>query len=158
MPQGALQIYGTEKMAALGRELAVIGGPSARGIRRNLRVGIVAEVRPLQREVQAAYRAVSVADSSGSTGLRQGLAKATKLRILASSRNAVVRVYNAHPLAAVWEGTRPWRKPLFGDREHWYPQASHPTFYRTVNKKVGAIRTATVAAIIRTTSQLPREM
>jgi hypothetical protein len=35
-------------------------------------------------------------------------------------------------LPLMMEGVKIWRHPLFGDREHWYTQDSHPYFYQAV--------------------------
>jgi hypothetical protein len=162
--QGALQVYGTEKLARLGRDLRVIGGPTARGLRSNMRKAIVAETTPMRREVQAAYRATPVKADGKSTGLRNALAKATKVKIVNSSRTTMVRLNVAHPLAAVWEGTKKWRHPVYPDPSKsrdewtWREQASHPTFFPTVRRRAAAVRVGVVAAIKRTTAQLPKEL
>jgi bacteriophage HK97-gp10 putative tail-component len=41
------------------------------------------------------------------------------------------------PHAVLYEGLHgdPFRAPLYGDREHWYPHAARPFFYKAVNEK-----------------------
>jgi hypothetical protein len=42
-------------------------------------------------------------------------------------------------LPAMWEGPpegKRWRHPVFGDRETWVAQQSHPTFYRIATPRI----------------------
>lgn len=174
MPQGALQVYGTEKLARLGRDLRVIGGPTARGLRSHMRVGIKAAAIPLRNDVKRAALAIP-AKGPKTTGLRRTLARATKLKVLASSRNTVVRIFvdpkvlvaAGYPrsMATDMEGNgKRWRKPVYADASKsrdewtWRPQTSHPFFFPTIRPKIAAVRVATVAAIKQTTAQLPKEL
>jgi hypothetical protein len=45
------------------------------------------------------------------------------------------------PHARPYEGISgdPFRAPLFGDREHWYPHAARPFFYRSVQEGAGRV-------------------
>lgn len=45
------------------------------------------------------------------------------------------------PHARPYEGISgdPFRAPLFGDREHWYPHAARPFFYRAVEQKAAGV-------------------
>jgi hypothetical protein len=174
MPQGALQVYGTEKLARLGHDLRVIGGPTARGLRSHLRVGVKAAAIPLRNDVKRAALAIP-ARGPKTTGLRRTLAKATKLKVLASSRSAAVRIY-VDPVTLKAAGYPPsmatnvegngkrWRHPVYAradeSRDEWTWVAQHPTpfFFPTIRPKIAAVRAACVAAIVKTTAQLPKEL
>jgi hypothetical protein len=45
------------------------------------------------------------------------------------------------PHARPYEGLSgsPFRAPLFGDREHWYPHDARPFFYRAVEEKAAGV-------------------
>jgi hypothetical protein len=45
------------------------------------------------------------------------------------------------PHARPYEGLSgsPFRAPLFGDREHWYPHDARPFFYRSVQEGAGQV-------------------
>ena len=45
------------------------------------------------------------------------------------------------PHARPYEGISgdPFRAPLFGDREHWYPHAARPFFYRAVQEGAAGV-------------------
>lgn len=45
------------------------------------------------------------------------------------------------PHAVLYEGLHgnPFRAPLFGDREHWYPHSARPFFYKAVDEKGAAV-------------------
>lgn len=161
---GALQVYGTEKLRLVGKELRLIGGPTSRGIRSNMRKSIVTVAKPIKTEVQAGYRAIPA--SGASTGLREQLANATQIQIRATARTALVRVW-VNParmpagkgvLIGYMEGLRPWNHPVYGNREHWVTQAAHPTFYRIARPRAEEARGAVVAAIRTTLNQLPRNL
>lgn len=155
----SLAVTGTEQLRAVGRDLRRAGSP-ARGIRKKLRRNLVAAAQPIKRDAQANVRAIPVT-SGDHTGLRDSIARATRVRVKASSRTALVRVEvnpKKAPLAWHLEGdhTVPWRHPLFGNRNHWYDQRPHPYFLPAVTKNLPGVTLAAVKAIEETALEIER--
>lgn len=132
--------------AKSGRELRAVArrlrtaDPS---LRRKLPAGLRRAARPGLAELRRAARGIP-ADGPKSRGTRRLMAANTVL----SARASGVQ-YRGKPLPGdrralpvLFEGLRPWRKPLFGDRERWYPQAAHPWFYPTAGRQEGRFRRA----------------
>jgi hypothetical protein len=58
-------------------------------------------------------------------------------------------------LPSYYEGVKtPWRAPLFGDREHWYPHAPKPFFYRSAPELLPLVRGAVGLALDDVSRQL----
>jgi hypothetical protein len=58
-------------------------------------------------------------------------------------------------LPLYYEGVKaPWRAPLFGDREHWYPHAPKPFFFGSASALLPAVRGAVELALQDVTRQL----
>lgn len=118
-------------------------------LRKELTSAFRAVLRPIAREVQAAYRAApSEGHDTASHGrrdqpdLRQLLAKATKVEVRLSGKQAGARIRvdgrrmpdRMKSLPAYWEGeggprggASRWRHPVYGDRDTWVQQPSRPT-------------------------------
>jgi hypothetical protein len=65
-------------------------------------------------------------------GLRAGIAKGTRVQILAGNRAGVAIVTRAR-LGAAWTSKRGWRHPTFGNREAWQQQVGNPGYFaRTI--------------------------
>jgi hypothetical protein len=113
---------------------------------KELRTGMREVLRPFVPKVRAAYRAApsrGVSRRRQGPGLRSLLARSTGLQVRTTGKLAGVRLRvdgrkmpaGMGSLPAMWEGRpqgRPWRHPVFGDRETWVSQESRPTFYPTV--------------------------
>jgi hypothetical protein len=118
-------------------------------LRKELTGGIRQVLGPVRDQVKAAYlagpsRELPKSRSRAPLGsLRRLLAKATRIEVRTTGRMAGARIRvdgrkmpaQMRSLPAMWEGPprgKRWRHPVFGDRETWVAQPSHPTFYPTV--------------------------
>jgi hypothetical protein len=134
------------RAAADGRELRKELSREWRGI-----------LTPIKAEVQAAYRAGpsgrGKARRKGGS-LRGALARATRVEVRTTGKLAGARIRvdgrrmppGMGSLPAMWEGPpqgKRWRHPVYGDRDVWVSQQSHPTFYRvTAGREAGAFAAA----------------
>jgi hypothetical protein len=108
---------------------------------KQLRTGIRDALKPILAQVKAAYRAgPSKGRSHEGPDLRVLLARAARIEVRTTGKLAGARLRvdgrkmpdQMKSLPAMWEGLVRWRHPVFGDRETWVQQDSHPTFYRIV--------------------------
>ena len=111
---------------------------------RDLRTGLRDVLRPIANEVKVAHRsAPSRRGGARRRGgsLRAALARATRVEVRTTGRMAGARIRvdgrkmpaGQRSLPAYWEGyKRPWRHPVYGDRDAWVTQSARPTFDRTV--------------------------
>jgi hypothetical protein len=113
---------------------------------KELRTGLREVLNPIRDEVKAAYRASpsargGVRRRGGS--LRGALARATRVEVRTSGKMAGARLRvdgrkmpaGQRSLPAYREGyKRPWRHPVYGDRDTWVSQAARPVFDRTVSR------------------------
>ena len=112
-------------------------------LRRELTSGLRGVVNPIRDQMKAAYRSRPTQDDRGRPGpsLRSLLAKATKTEVRTTGKLAGVRIRvdgrkmpdRMKSLPSMWEGPpqgKRWRHPVYGNREVWVAQQSHPTFYR----------------------------
>lgn len=136
-------------------------GTEGQGLRRRMRKNLVASVKPMQDAVKRNALGIPV-KGHGSTGLRKQIARATKIRIRASGRTAVVRLW-VNPdlmpagkwnLPAYMEGEGDWRHPVFGDSENWVPQTPHPYFKPAVEPRLIGVRQACIAAVKETAATI----
>lgn len=123
-------------------------------LRRKLARNIRTEGRPVLGDLKQAVRATP--GGRKSRGTRRAISRNTKLQV----RAAGIR-FRTTPIGddrrrlhLKLEGVEPWRKPLFGDREHWYPQSAHPWFYPTVAGRTEAFRRGVVRAIDEVLAEL----
>lgn len=134
----SLSLRGGAELAKISRELRTVG--NGREIRKQLTRELRVAARPMVPAVRASIRAIP--NSGGqSSGLRDRMAKATRLRVNTVGRNAGVAVLvdgkkmpaGQKALPSYMEGRnrRPWRHPVFGT-DTWVTQKPHPYFYRVV--------------------------
>jgi len=108
------------------------------------------EIRPIANEVRAAYRAAPSKDQPNPPGrgdLRRLLARATTASVRTSGRQAGVTLRvdgrkmppGMGGVPGMYEGRRPWRHPVFGQRRTWVRQDSRPTFDRIVAARAPAV-------------------
>jgi len=97
-----------------------------KSLARELTFVLRKQVQPLIVEQRAAVRALPVKGRSGSTGLRNKVARSVRLKA-AVSRQPNLRIITAmaeSKLAFAPRGLDTefsgWRAPLFGDRHRWY--------------------------------------
>jgi hypothetical protein len=112
---------------------------------RDLRTGLRDVLRPVASEAKAAYRsAPSRRGGARRRGgsLRAALARATRVEVRTTGRMAGARIRvdgrkmpaGQRSLPQMWEGTKRWRHPVYGNREVWVNQRARPTFDRTVQR------------------------
>jgi hypothetical protein len=111
---------------------------------KELRTGLREVLNPIRDQVKGAYR--SAPSGRGRAGRRGGslrglLAKATRVEVRTTGKMAGARLRvdgrkmpsRAKAIPAYWEGyKRPWRHPVYGNREAWVTQPAHPIFDRIV--------------------------
>jgi hypothetical protein len=111
-----------------------------RELKKRFRKELTLAAGPVVPAVRSAIAAIPVTGTGGSTGLRGRLQKATRLQVRTVGRQAGVRVLvdpkrmpdGQKSLPALMEGLRPWRKPVFGNRDVWVTQPFHRYFFPTV--------------------------
>lgn len=140
----------------LSMELRTRGDPD---LKRDLVKAIRREGEPAVRAVQAAWRSVRVSGSSRggrgrpdrSTGLRERVAKATRVQVSQSGVRIVVdgrKVDPQYGRGLAWylnASGKPWRHPVFGRRENpqdWQEQRGQSVFYETLRNHEPRFRRA----------------
>lgn len=154
---------GGAQLRAVGRDLKIVGGSTARGFRRTLRRNITIAAQPIRDEAQRNALALPGDGPSSMGTLRRALADATQVRIVATPTTARVRVEttgrkmpaNQQSLPTLMEGLRKWRHPAWG-RSPWVTQAAHPYFGPAVAHNLPKVVAAVDAAIAETAAQLAR--
>ena len=139
-------------LARISRELRRMDDAE---IKRRFRRELRAAGAPMVPAVRASIAAIPVKGTSGSTGLRRRLQRATRLMVRTSGRQAGVRVIvdpkrmpdHQKSLPQMMEGVRPWRHPVYprgGDRAGWtwVPQEPHAYFFPVVDRMGAASRVA----------------
>lgn len=114
---------------------------------------------PLVPKVRASIRSIPAKRGYSAAGLRGRMSRATRLEVKTTGRNAGVAIRvdgrkmpsGQKRLPALMEGegvqrgrrvdTR-WRHPVFGNREVWVQQDSHPYFFPVVGMAGPASRRA----------------
>jgi hypothetical protein len=139
---------GKEIRKALGREL--------RGIVRDQ--GLVEDVRQAWRTAPSQEREAPK--------LREALAKATRVQVRFTGKEAGVLIRTdgrkmpdkMKALPAYAEGIRrkPWRHPVYGNRNAWVTQKPFPRFYEAVQPNQAAARRQLEQAVLRTMNQIVR--
>ena len=106
---------------------------NAKQLRKELTKGIREELRPAVLAVKSAY--------GGGKHLRPALRKATRMEVRTGGKmaGASIRVdgrkmpADMRSVPKYYEGyKRPWRAPVFGNRDVWVTHRAHPTFDKTV--------------------------
>ena len=99
--------------------------------------------RPLVPAVRSAIRQIPSSRNYSADGLRGRMSRAVKLEIKTTGIQAGVRLRvdgrkmpdREKALQSYMEGVKkPWRHPVYGNRENWVKQDAHPYFYKTVNR------------------------
>ncbi|MFB7595763.1 hypothetical protein [Streptomyces sp. NPDC056160] len=97
--------------------------------------------RPLVPAVRQAIRQIPSKRGYSADGLRGRMSKAVKLEVRTVGKDAGVRIRvdgrkmpsHEKALQAYMEGVKkPWRHPVFGNREVWVKQDPKPYFFKTV--------------------------
>ena len=138
MPQ--VTIRDTGDLKAVTRQLRAQA--DGKELLAELRTGLRGVVNPIRDEVKAAYRAMPAGRGRRpKTSLGSQLARVTRTEVRTSGKLAGVRLRvdgrkmpsGAKSLPAYVEGyKRPWRHPVYGNRNVWVSQPARPRFDRIV--------------------------
>lgn len=128
-----------------GKDLKRIGSELRKMNDKQLKKEFSSELRaaakPMVPAVRAAIRQIPSSRGYTSDGLRGRMSKAVKLEVKLTGKQAGVRIRvdgrkmptREKALQSYMEGLKkPWRHPVFGNREVWVKQEPHPYFYKTV--------------------------
>lgn len=151
-------------LKAVGRALREAA--NGKELRRQLTRQLRSEIAPMVADVKAAWRsAPSRTRSRRGRGLRAALARATRGEVRLSGRTAGIRVRTdgrrmpprMGAVPAYAEGTkRPWRHPVFGDRDTWARQSPFPRFYQAVQPNEARTRREVEQAVEAVFKQIVR--
>lgn len=135
MPE--VEVRGGAELRRISLELRRMGGGElTKKLRRELRKA----AQPLVPAVRASIMQIPTTGDK-STGLRRQMAKATKLEMKTTGRQAGIAIRvdgrkmpsRCGRLPSYMEGTRKrWRHPVYGNRNVWVGQQAHPYFYNVV--------------------------
>jgi hypothetical protein len=111
----------------------------AKAVKKELRKGLREAVKPLVPKARASV--LGQASKGRGTGLRRDMARAVEVKVDLGGRNPGVRLrlngrkLNGRPpgLVAMYEGSIPWRHPLFGNTGKWIAQ-EHRGFLTEVGR------------------------
>jgi hypothetical protein len=157
-----LEVTGEDQLRRLARDLRA-QGPTGKLLRKRLRRRIIAAGKPMVRSAKENAHNIP-AKGSRSTGLRDDLARATRMRVGLAARTSSVRVETTgkkmpsgkKALPKDMEGSQRWRHPVFGDRDVWVTQPPHPYFYRAVKEHLPEVRAGVMKAVEQTAAELER--
>jgi hypothetical protein len=164
------EIKDSGDLKKLNKELRQLA--EGKQIRKDLTSGLRDVLRPIVPEVRAAYLAASSMghdsmsrDSRSRADLRALLAKATRVEVRLAGRFAGARIRvdgrrmpdRMKGLPHAWEGEgRPWRHPVYGNRNTWVQQRSRPRFYAVVQRHEAQARRAVEQVVARVKAKLER--
>lgn len=160
----SVRVTGGAQLHEVARKLRAKGS-EGKQIRTGMRKAITAAVEPMKTDVQQAIREIPSKGHDGPS-LREQMVKATRVRIVASGRTALVRLEVAgsrmpdgrENLPAFMDGERDrWMHPVYdSSRERWTKtaQPAHPFFARTVRPRLPEVRRAVQAAVKTTLADL----
>lgn len=131
-----IEVRSADSLRRISRELRRMND---RELKRRFSRDLRSAARPLVPMVRASIAAIPSKTGDGS--LRRQMARAVKLSVRTSGRDAGVTIRvdgrkmppGKGALPAYMEGTKPrWRHPVFGNRNVYVDQSPHPYFYRIV--------------------------
>lgn len=150
-----------------GKDLRRIGAELRRMNNKELKKEFSRELRaaarPMVPAVRQAIRNIPSTRGYTASGLRGRMSKAVKLEVRTAGRDAGVRIrvdgrkMPAHEkaLQSYMEGLKkPWRHPVFGNREVWVKQDPKPYFFKTVRPLGLASRVQVNKAIDRVAKKI----
>jgi hypothetical protein len=154
-----VEVRGGAELVRISRALRGVNNPELKKrFRRELRQA----AKPLVPVVRASIQAIPSRTGDGS--LRRDMSKATRIEVRTAGRDANVAIRvdgrkmpaGKRSLAAYMEGTKkPWRHPVYGNREVWVRQAPKPYFFRVVKPAAGP---RSRAAVNRVLDSITREI
>lgn len=154
------------QMRASGKELRQISrelrAQNSKTIVRQFRRELRAAAAPFVPAVRRSIDQIPVKGTSGSTGLRAAMKKATTLSVRTVGKQAQVSISvtgrkmpdEQRRLPSYMEGTRPrWRHPVYG-HDVYVQQPAHPYFYRVVRPMGAAAKVAVNKVVIDITRKI----
>lgn len=154
MPRSAVTLHHGDDLRRISRELKRMDRPE---ILKRFRKELRAVAKPLVPVVRTSIRGIPSKRAYAADGLRGRLSKATRLEVKTTGSRAQVKIIvdgrkmpsHAGSLPAYMEGKKkPWRHPVFGNREVWVAQQPpHPYFYSALRTAGPAARVAVDRAI-----------
>lgn len=157
-----VRVVGAEKLAALARDLKA-AGTEGKGLRLALLRQLRVIAKPIQTDVQR--NAFNIpAKGPATRGLRVAIMRATRTKVSTSGRTSSVTVIvdpakmpdGMQGLPALMEGPKKWRKPVFGNKEVWEDQPTHPYVAPAATKHQNDASIAALAAIDEVAAKLNR--
>ena len=150
-----------------GKDLKRIGAELRRMNNKELKKEFSQELRaaarPMVPAVRQAIRQIPSRRGYTADGLRGRMSKATKLEVRTAGKDAGVRIRvdgrkmpnREKALQSYMEGVKkPWRHPVFGNREVWVKQDPKPYFFKTVRPLGLASRVQVNKAIDRVAKKI----
>lgn len=124
-------------------------------IKKRFRKELREAAKPLVPVVRTSIQ--SIPSRTGKGQLRAAMSKATRIEVRTSGRQAGVAIRvdgrkmpnRSKTLQSYMEGRkRPWRHPVFGNREVWVRQDPKPYFFRVVEPAAGPRSRAAVNRVL----------
>jgi len=150
-----------------GKDLKRIGAELRRmnnkALKQEFTKELRAAARPMVPAVRQAIRQIPSKRGYSASGLRGHMSKAVKLEVRTAGRDAGVRIRvdgrkmpnRARAVQAYMEGLKkPWRHPVYGNRENWVKQDPKPYFFKTVRPLGLASRVQVNKAIDRVAKKI----
>ena len=131
-----IEIRTGEELRRISTALRRMDNPE---IKKRFRKELRAAAAPLVPRVRASI--ANIPSRTGDGSLRAAMSKAVKLEVRTVGRDAGVAIRvdgrkmpsGMRSVQAYMEGKKkPWRHPVWGNREVWVRQDPHPYFYKTV--------------------------
>lgn len=158
---GGVTVRGGEDLRRISRELRAMDDKK---LKRKFSKELRAAAKPLVPITRKAIRAIPSKRAYSADGLRGRMSKAVKTEVRTTGKQAGVRLRvdgrrmanKQGALPAYMEGTKkPWRHPVYGNRDAWVKQAPKPYFYRTLRRAAGP---AARKAVNRAVNDISKEI
>lgn len=143
----SIRLQRGDELRRVSREQRRMDNPE---IKKRFRKELRAAAAPLVPRVRSSIRSIPSGRGYSPQGLRGQMARATRLEVKTSGRQAGVAIRvdgrkmpsHMKSLPSMVEGKKRWRHPVFGNREVWVSQPSQPYFYNVVRTAGPASRRA----------------
>ncbi|MEU3281769.1 hypothetical protein [Streptomyces antibioticus] len=124
-------------------------------VKKRFRKELRGAAQPFVPLVRNSIKAIPSKRPYSADGLRGQMVKATRIEVRTVGRDAGVAIRvdgrkmpsKMKSLPKGMEGTKRWRHPVFGNREVWVTQQSHPYFFKVVRPAAVAGRRAAARVV-----------
>jgi hypothetical protein len=156
---GGVTVRDSGDLRRIAKELKAMNDKE---LKKKLSKELRAAARPLVPVTRKAIRAIPSSRSYSAAGLRGRMSKAVRTEVKTSGKQAGVRIRvdgrkmpaKQGALPAYMEGSKkPWRHPVYGNREVWVVQTAKPYFYKTLRPKAGPAARKAVNRVITDVSK-----